>query len=721
MPEPHHADIAPRTEPRPGVRYTSGLAIHDEELAHGRWIGRYWAANGFIEPERNLATLGDRFDIPYHAFELNIDGQAMHFGWDHVETEVEARPGAMQATVRLRHQVRPVDLHIHTLSDGSGLLKRWLRITNTGDQPAALAAVMPWAGVLARVQRWDQTPGQTEAVFSVGYFDSGQWGEEGAFRWHGLPPGGFHVESRIGWSGHGNPFFVLRNNLTGQQFVSALAWSGNWRLNLYQVATPSASGYPLPGGEATVWFSFGPSSPGPMRVIEPGETIETPAVHLGCIDGDLDETLQAYHDHLRRSVLPATPLERRNLVTWNHWSYSNDELSEQALRHEVTVAAEVGAEMFIVDAGWYADQGVAWHQRVGDWDEGNRIGCGLGGIFDYARSKGLKCGLWVDIERIGTESKIAQEHPEWMTTLYGDVPMTAVNTAIPEAGQYIEGKLAEIIERYQLDLFRLDRNVHVWENGQNLRAPHELCAGYLENVTFRHYEFVYGMYRRLRERFPHLIMENCAGGGGRHDLGMMGLFDHTQSTDWPRSPRHVRIFNGMSMCLPPERIMTIGLAGQDGHERADLDFIMRSLIFGHLYMSGLRPPGATANPAQVERVKHAVELYKSVIRPMLPTSQLYHHTPELPGLEPSGWCVWELVSEDRQQAVVGLFRLAGQADPDYLLRFRGLDQGRDYGVTFDNTGSTAAMSGARLSYEGLTIRLDKPLSSELLILNAEHP
>jgi len=170
------ADITPRPE-GPGVRYVSGLTIHDEMLAHGRWIGRYWAANGFIEPERNLRALPDNFEIPYQAFELNLDGQSLHFGWEHLGTEVEPSEGPdtirpAVATVRLRHQVRPVELEVCTLSDGTGLLQRWLRITNTGSAPAALSSVMPWAGVLARVQRWDQTPGQTDAVFSVGYVDS---------------------------------------------------------------------------------------------------------------------------------------------------------------------------------------------------------------------------------------------------------------------------------------------------------------------------------------------------------------------------------------------------------------------------------------------------------------------------------------------------------------------------------------------------------------------
>jgi alpha-galactosidase len=317
----------------------------------------------------------------------------------------------------------------------------------------------------------------------------------------------------------------------------------------------------------------------------------------------------------------------------------------------------------------------------------------------------------VDIERLGADSRNAREHPEWLLPLL-DTTTTAINTAIPEARQYMTDQLAAVIARYELDWFKLDRNVHVWENGYNARD------GYLENVTWRHYEFVYDLYRRLRERFPGLMMENCAGGGGRPDLGMMASFDTCLITDWPRPPRSTRIFNGMSLCLPPERLFMLGGVAQDGHERADLDYQLRQFLFGQFYLSGLWPPDSPPNPAQVARIKHAVDLYKSWVRPWLPECRMYHHTPELPGLEPSGWCVWESVSADRTRALVGLFRLAGPAEEEYPLRLRGLDPGREYRVTFDNSGGTAALSGAALLNEGLRVRLARPMTSELLVVEA---
>ena len=74
----------------PSIRYTSGLTIYDEALIAGRWVGRYWSATGFVEPEPRLTAENnlwaeDRgliFGLDTAAFELELDGQSLHFGWE---------------------------------------------------------------------------------------------------------------------------------------------------------------------------------------------------------------------------------------------------------------------------------------------------------------------------------------------------------------------------------------------------------------------------------------------------------------------------------------------------------------------------------------------------------------------------------------------------------------------------------------------------------------
>jgi alpha-galactosidase len=80
--------------------------------------------------------------------------------------------------------------------------------------------------------------------------------------------------------------------------------------------------------------------------------------------------------------------------------------------------------------------------------------------------------------------------------------------------------------------------------------------------------------------------------------------------------------------------------------------------------------------------------------------------------------VLELVSRDRSRAITGLFQLAAPTDPEYRLRFRGLDVSRRYRVTFDNVGETCELSCVAMVKEGLTIRLDSALTSELIVCEA---
>ena len=257
--------------------------------------------------------------------------------------------------------------------------------------------------------------------------------------------------------------------------------------------------------------------------------------------------------------------------------------------------AKPGTELFIIDAGWYADRGTNWWSTTGDWTPGDRLPRGSKPIRAYARKKGL--------------------------------------------------------------LF---------------------------------------------------------GRGRRTDIGMVRRFHHTWVTDWQIAPRSMRIINGMTLALPPEYVdRNIGVC-QEGHTRADLDFQCRAVLFGRMTVSGIHPAGVRPNPEHVKRIQHYVHLYKEFIRPMHRTSRLFHDTPELPGREPRGWGVLELASADAARAVVGLFRLAGPAEPTYRVRLRGLDVGRRYRVTFDNTNQSMRATGAELMHDGLTVRLQRALSSELL-------
>lgn len=103
---------------------------------------------------------------------------------------------------------------------------------------------------------------------------------------------------------------------------------------------------------------------------------------------------------------------------------------------------------------------------------------------------------------------------------------------------------------------------------------------------------------------------------------------------------------------------------------------------------------------------------------MLATSRVYHHTPTIPSSAAEGWTVLEYGAADGSAGMVGLFRLAGQAEPVYKFQARGLDPSRQYEVTFENSSTAGVLSGLELMHRGLDIRVDNAVNSELLLFRA---
>jgi alpha-galactosidase len=700
----------------PTVTYRTALVVYEESLIKGRYVGRGWNGAGSVN------FYDGRLDPVQHptpqAFWLEIDGQllASDWLWNGFEKTTDAsahpaspRPYDVHTVATLRHAVRPVVVKVHTGLDGTPILTRWLEVTNTGEAPAALAAAFSWSGVLQKTSRWRLHLADPKSpLYALGYMANTHWGNEGSFQWHDLPDAGYGIDGRYRRDRHRHPMFVLRNNATGEHFIGQLAWSGGYRFEFDLDADPGTTDQ-----AARLFFRAGPDAPPPQRVIAPGETVRTPEMHLGMVFGDLDAAVQAMHDHLRRSVFMVQPRGRGG---WVESGIGPEvEITPEWVHHAIDVAADFGAEVFFIDASWYAPPKGNWWSTVGDWEvDRKRFPEGIQPFRDRVHEKGMLWGLWMDAERIAPKSRIAQEHPEWVSVAYdgekrlGDL----LDLTNPEAAQCMEEQIARVIASNELDFFRLDYNVGGLGPGAKT-----IRDGYVESGYWRYYETLYGIYDRLRARFPEVVFENCAGGGGRTDIGMVRRFSHTWVTDWQIAPRSFTITNGMTMALPPEYVDRL-VGGQSGHTTAELDFQLRLLLFVRPTIAFLRPLEASWNPIVLARVKHAVGLYKGFARPMMSTGRIYHHTPAVDGPDPHGWGVLELASRDRSCGLCGLFQLSAPCEPEYVLRLRGLDVSKRYRVTFDNTGQSCEMEGAALVTQGLIIRLAGALTSELLRFEA---
>jgi alpha-galactosidase len=544
--------------------------------------------------------------------------------------------------------------------------------------------------------------------------DNARWGNEGDFQWRDLPDAGFRIDGRYRRDRHRHPMFVLRNNATGEHFIGQFAWSGGYSFEFDLDADAGTT-----DRAATMWFRAGMDAPAPLRVLAPGESASTPEMHLGVVIGDLDEAIQSMHDHARRSVL-SPPARGRAYGSWIESGIGPEvEITPEYVMHNIRAAADIGAEVFFIDASWYAPPQSHWWNTVGDWQvDLQRFPEGFAPFRDEVHRHGMLWGLWMDAERIAKHSAVVQRHPEWVGTAYdGDKRLGDIlDLTNPDAAAWMEEQIAHVIADYECEFFRLDHNTGGIREGMRVRRE---IGGrtFAENGYWRYYDALYAIYDRLRARFPHVIFETCAGGGGRTDYGLVRRFHHSWVTDWQIAPRAFAVTNGMTMALPPEYVDRL-VGGQFGNSTAEYDFQWRLLTFVRPTLGFFQPHGAQWNPIVLARTRRFIALYRDFVRPFMADGRIFHHTPVLDNPEPKGWGVLELASRDRTRAVCGLFQLSAPTQPEYLLRLRGLDVGRRYRVTFDNSGRSCEIDGWVLMQQGLTVRLEAALTSELLIVEA---
>ncbi len=707
----NYFDVYYQQSENPVFCYRSGLAVYEEALYNGALISRGWNAAGYpLNVLTNCPSAFDkrRFAEPF-VFNIEIDGQSVDFGLEFVDFIEEKTNDNIKTCLILKSKIKPVQIKVHTLLDGSQMLSRWLEIENLSDSCLNLSRLSIFSGPLETMEADRLTLSKAvDDYYSIGYFGKDLWADEGKFEWHKLCET-TSVDTRFGRNRFRHPIIFIRNNLLGKMWFAQIGWSGGCRFSVDYNAHPE-------NRQTSVSFKAEITSHNPMLVIRPYEKFVTPEVHIGIIQGSLDDAVNEMHSHIRKSVLNM-PEADGSAALVNCGMGAEHDMSVETSKAFIRQFAEMGGEIFTVDAGWECPP----HKEM-QWGDYNGINLpnperypnGISEIADYTHKMGLKFGLWVDIESLGKLSPVYNEHPEWRSkNPFGEQVPGLLDLSIPEAAKWAEDELARIISEYKLDLLRVDHNIDYTE----YFSMRDTGSGRPECVSIRHFNAVYRMYKNLKKRFPKVIFENCAGGGARTDLGMMKNFNHTWVSDWQKAPHSVMITNGMTMALPPERVDRL-FAGMGCHEFGSLDFQMRNTMLGHISLNVVAPAATKPNPIQMEFIKHSVDIYKNFIREFLPVSKIYHHTPETDLTLKNGYSALEISAPDCSKGAIVAFTLTNAKAEKFTVIPKGIDAGKKYKVTLDNSRTSFETNGFELTSSGICIDIPSSLCSELILYEA---
>ena len=424
-----------------------------------------------------------------------------------------------------------------------------------------------------------------------------------------------------------------------------------------------------------------------------GESFQTPEAVMTYTSDGLNQMSQQlgafYQDHLINQHFAHQ--DRPILI--NNWEATFMDFNEAKLMKIVDQADKLGIEMFVLDDGWFGHRDDD-KSSLGDWFvDQKKFSNGISGFADRVHDKGMKFGLWFEPEMISIDSKLYEKHPDWMIATPGRQGTPARNQYVLdmtrlEVVDYLFEHMSAIIKQTKLDYIKWDMNRNITEMygaklpaDQQLEFPHRYILG------------VYQLYARLTEAFPKVLFESCASGGGRFDLGMMYYAPQAWCSDDTDAVERIKIQDGTSYGYTQNMwgAHVSAVPNDQVGRLTSLDTRAAVAYFGDFgYELDITKMAAD----ELATIKKQVAFYKQY-RHLFQFGKFYRL--DNPDTNNDNVYGWQVVNEDRSEAILTRFQILNGANPAYIrVYFAGLDPEATYTV---NDGEEH-FSGAELMNAG---------------------
>jgi alpha-galactosidase len=624
--------------------------------------------------------------------ELTVDG-GVHFGvpslqvrfadgvraieWEYADHQIVVRPDGETLTIRLadRHYPLRISLHYRLFTD-SDVIDRWVTVANdsAADEDVTLLRIdsATWPIPLREDYRL------RHAI--------GQWAAETQLATGEVNVGETVFTSRRGVSSHhANPWVMIDAGDAGEEhgevWGAVLAWSGTWRITVQRTTVGLCSLTTGFGHDNISWR------------LAAGETLSTPVSSgLYAADG-FGGASRRWHDYVRAHVL-THPDEDRPII-YNSWEATGFDVNETNQKALAARAASLGAELFVMDDGWFGARSDD-HAGLGDWNVNrDRFPGDLEPLIEEVHRLGMRFGLWVEPEMVNPDSDLYRAHPDWVLHFPNRQRsemrnQLVLNFARDDVADWAHEWLNQLVSKHEIDFLKWDMNRAFTEAGwPEHRADQDL-------LWRRHVDNLYSVMDRLRADHPNLRIESCSGGGGRVDLGILARTDQAWTSDNTDALDRLRIQDGFSQVYPPN-VMAAWVTDSPNYLTGRL--IPLRFRF-HVAMAGVMAVGGNLTEWSDEELAEAAELvgaYKKVRATVQHGTQYRLRSPHDDGITATQY----ISADGGEIAVFAYLQSPHWGEKVTPLRLRGLRPDAQY--RDEDTG--AVHHGAVLLHRGLPLDL----------------
>ena len=371
----------------------------------------------------------------------------------------------------------------------------------------------------------------------------GAWGRERHIASRKVTEGKYVVSSLRGETSHqAQPFLALATHGTDQKhgdvYAMNFVYSGNFIAETEMDYNES------------IRMSMGIHPDGFEWVLEPGAAFETPEVVMVYAAQGLGQMTRIFHDLYRNHLIRSRYLHRERPILVNNWEATYFDFDSDKLVAIAKEAKALGIEMLVMDDGWFGNRNND-ECALGDWSVNEeKIRGGLAALVDRVNAEGLKFGIWFEPEMISPDSQLYREHPDWAVQMPGrEIGMSrqqyVLDLTRQEVVDYIYERVAGVIRSANIEYVKWDMNRPVADAGSMT-----LGREHMGEFMHRYMLGVYQMQERLLRDFPDLLLENCSGGGGRFDPGMLYYSPQIWTSDDMDPIERLAIQEGTAMLYP---------------------------------------------------------------------------------------------------------------------------------------------------------------------------
>lgn len=489
------------------------------------------------------------------------------------------------------------------------------------------------------------------------------------------------ISSMRGVSGHSqNPFAVLArqgySEEHGDIYGFGLVYSGNFEFS-------AECDY---SGTSRVIMGINPE--GFSWRLEPGESFQSPEAVLVYTDKGLGEMSRIYHRLYTNNLIRGKYKYKKRPLLINSWEAAYFDFDTDKLVSFAREAKKLGMDMLVMDDGWFGKRNDDTNS-LGDWYVNEKkLPGGLGELIRRVNDLDMKFGIWYEPEMISPDSDLYRAHPDWCVRVPGRTMSVGrhqyvLDVSREDVRDNIFGQMSEVLSKYKIDYLKWDFNRNLSEAGSALLPPERQGEFY--------HRFIMGTYDlmdRFTKAFPDILFENCSGGGGRFDPGMLYYSPQIWTSDNTDPIERLSIQFGTSLCYPAS---SMG-AHVSASRRAGFETKGNVALWG-TFGYELNPVKLSDSDREIikEQVKdyhkyYDLVRYGDLYRLIDPCADAYK-------------CAWSFVSPDKSSCLVTAVRVRKEESKLFILKLAGLDENKFY----KNEEDGEVYSGALLMRSGINL------------------